>query len=392
MCGGARGGDEFRGMFLNVCARAVERGGMGEHECYALSRLVCVVASEEGDEGATAKALETLARLRARGARAFSSKAFRRYASARGGGEVIDAYVKLVKATGGSNPVVCALVNDAFVERRASARGRRRDEERALRGVLFGRARRRRQGGQGGCDECDVCVGVGRRHERRVEGCVDPESHSTVAEKSRRHCPAVVGCFKTLRGDLSEACGEMGPVILPLVKHANEERRAMSLEIIDALVAKSSDASLVKEHFFKPCADAFTTGMKPKEWTARAGLYAAIKTCTNLTDRRARETMSLEAISVLTNELKTEKQSDAKTIALDALQTWLQHTGECPESLCSLVKEITKDAKERGAILQCVAQAFRANAALPAGLSAQSKRCPRSPSRVAARRRCVPKA
>ena len=27
---------------------------MGEHECYALSRLVCVVASEEGDEGATA--------------------------------------------------------------------------------------------------------------------------------------------------------------------------------------------------------------------------------------------------------------------------------------------------------------------------------------------------
>ena len=365
----ARGGDEFRGMFLNACARAVGRGGMGEHECYALSRLVCAVASEEGDEGATAKALETLARLRARGARAFSSKAFRRYASARGGGEVIDAYVKLVKATGGSNPVVCALVNDAFVERRASARDvdeTRKELLEVFCSVVLGGDAKVAKAGVTSAMFASVLEDVTSEELRDV---LIPKVIRQLRRSPEAALPAVVGCFKTLRGDLSEACGEMGPVILPLVKHANEERRAMSLAIIDALVAKSSDAALVKEHFFKPCADAFTTGTKPKEWTARAGLYAAIKTCSNLADRRARETMSLEAISVLANELKTEKQSDAKTVALDALQTWLQHTGECPESLCSLVKEITKDAKERGAILQCVAQAFRANAALPAGLS-----------------------
>jgi len=365
------GGDEFRGMFLNACARAVERGGIGEQECYALSRLVCAVASAEGDEGATAKALETLARLRARGARAFASKAFRRYASARGGGgEVIDAYVKLVKASGSTNPVVCALANDAFAARRASS-ARDVDETRkelleVFCSVVLGGDAKVAKAGVTSAMFASVLEDVMSEELRDV---LIPKVVRQLRRSPEAALPAVVGCFETLRGDLSDVCGEMGPVILSLVKHANEDRRVMSLAIVDSLVTKSTDAALVKEHLFKPCADAFTAGTKPKEWTARAGLYAAIKLCTKLTDRRARETMSLEAISVLSNELKTEKQSDAKIVALDALQTWCQHTGECPESLSSLVKEITKDAKERGAVLQCVAQALRANAALPAGLS-----------------------
>ena len=207
----ARGGDEFRGMFLNACARAVGRGGMGEHECYALSRLVCAVASEEGDEGATAKALETLARLRARGARAFSSKAFRRYASARGGGEVIDAYVKLVKATGGSNPVVCALVNDAFVERRASARDvdeTRKEFLEVFCSVVLGGDAKVAKAGVTSAMFASVLEDVTSEELRDV---LIPKVIRQLRRSPEAALPAVVGCFKTLRGDLSRRAVRWDP-------------------------------------------------------------------------------------------------------------------------------------------------------------------------------------
>lgn len=64
----------FRSVFVAACGKAVEKGGFSEHECYVASRLMCAVMSAmtlESEDGLLAKSLETLARLRAKGAKAF---------------------------------------------------------------------------------------------------------------------------------------------------------------------------------------------------------------------------------------------------------------------------------------------------------------------------------
>ena len=362
----------FRSVFVAACGKAVEKGGFSEHECYVASRLMCAVMSAmtlESEDGLLAKSLETLARLRAKGAKAFSAKAFKQMVLAHGGDVVLDRYIELVQSSGGTNPVLCALAHEAFAVAKTTSR-RPAEIRKALLEVFCTVVL--------GADAKVAKVGVSSESFASIlTNATSEELNETLLPKAVRQLrrspeavlPAVLGALKTLSADVSNMCAEMGPVILPLAKHANEDRRAMALEIVSALVNGSADASVVKEHIFAPCTSEFSSGPRPKEWTARTGLYAVIASCSQLSDRKARELLSADAIGVLSAELTVEKQLEAKAAALSALTAWLRHASECPESLASLVKEASKDTTERCSTFQCVAQALRVNSALPAGLS-----------------------
>lgn len=364
--------ETFRETLVLGASRAVTSGAFGDDECESLSRMVCLVLEEVervGDGSAATRALETLAKTRARGERAFSSKAFRRAIGAKGCENALGRYFELVKSNSTVSPVVCSLVSDAYAVAKltSSDAGSTRKEllEVFCAVVLGGDAKVAKAG-----ITCETFASVlSDISEEETRDIVIPKIVRQLRRSPEAVLPSVLGCLNTLGADLSAACAEIGPVILPLAKHANEDRRSISLKVLNALVNKSSDPTHLREHVFKPCVDEFSTGKAPKEWNARAGLYGVVESCAYVSDRKVRESMSTEAIDALALQLKSEKQLDAKAAGLTAMTAWLGHAIECPESLVILIKEISKDAAERSSTLQCVARAVGANSVLPRGLS-----------------------
>lgn len=362
----------FRSVFASVGGKAMERGGFSEEECYVLSRLVCVVMDAAVRGGATdelTKALELCARLAARGPRAFASKALKAIVRLPAGASVVESYVSLIKASGASNPVVCALAGNIFSAARATSLDSdalRKDLLDAYCAVVLG------------ADAKVIKIGVtsemfasvlAAATEEDVKDIIMPKIVRQLRRSPESVMPTVLGALKAMELDLSESLAELAPVMIPLAKHANADRREISRSIIDALISTCSNVDLIAEHLFKPCAGEFTSGKRPKEWTARVGLYGVLEACSCSGSDAARDAMGIDAMAVLATELIAEKQIDAKAAALASMSVWLNRARECPETVLALVKECSKNASERGSTLQCVAQAVRVNAAFASGLA-----------------------
>lgn len=359
----------FQSVFINASAKAMEKGAFGDSSCFALSRLVAIVASTgKVEDDTTAKALETLARLRARGRRVFSAKALRAFANDVGCDALLDKYLELVK--GGANTVLCALVGEMYAAAREFSKRDIGETRRTLLQlyadvVLNGDAK---VVAAGVTAEAFTAV-LSDITEDEMKDVLLPKMVRQLRRSPEAVLPIILNTLEGVKVDLSSSCAELGELLIPLAKHADAARRDVSRRIIDTLAANSADASLVKEHIFARCAAEFDAGKRPKEWTARVGLYDIIGSCSRISSRKDREALSANAIAILATEMAVDKQLDAKAAGLRALTTWLQHIAACPASVVALIKESSKDTKERGSTLQAIAQALRSNSALASGLS-----------------------
>ena len=301
----------FRSVFASVGGKAMERGGFSKEECYVLSRLVCVVMDAAVRGGATdelTKALELCARLAARGPRAFASKALKAVVRLPDGASVVESYVSLIKACGASNPVVCALAGDIFSAARATSLDSdelRKDLLDAYCAVVLGADAKVIKAGV--TSEMFASV-LAAATEEDVKDIIMPKIVRQLRRSPESVMPTVLGALKAMELDLSESLAELAPVMIPLAKHANADRREISRSIIDALISKCSNVDLIAEHLFKPCANEFTTGKRPKEWTARVGSYGVLEACSCSGSDAARDAMGIDAMAVLATELIAEKQ------------------------------------------------------------------------------------
>ena len=359
----------FQSVFINASARAMEKGAFGDCSCFALSRLVAIVASTvKVEDDAMAKALETLARLRTRGRRVFSAKALRAFVNDVGCGALVDKYLELAK--GGANTVLCALAGEMYAAAREFSKCDIGETRRAMLQlcadvVLSGDAK---VSSAGVTSEAFISV-LNDITEDEMKDVLLPKMVRQLRRSPEAVLPTILSTLEAVKVDLSSSCADLGEVLIPLAKHADAARRDVSRRIIDLLTANSADASLVKEHVFARCAAEFDAGKRPKEWTARLGLYDVIGSCALISSRKDREALSAEAIAILAAEMAIDKQLDAKAAGLRALTSWLRHIAACPAPVLTLIKEASKDTKERGATLQAIAQALRSNSALASGLS-----------------------
>lgn len=362
----------FRETLVVGLGRAVDAKALGNEDCACVSRFACAaleVCGKSSDDGWTVKALETLAKMRARGADAFSSKAFRQALRADGGEGTLGKYFDVVKSSAATNPVLCALVDDAYLVAKhvaSDVAATRRELLDVFGAIVLGGDVKAAKAGINSDSFGSVLKDV---TDDELREFLLPKIVRQLRRSPEAVLPAVLTCLQALNADLGSACAELGPVMLPLAKHANKDRRAVSLRIIDEIISRSLNTAPVREHLFKPCVDEFISGKAPKEWTARAGAYGVIELCSQLDDRKMREAMSAEAITALATQLTSEKQLDARTSALSAMYSWLKHAVECPPPLAKLIKDISKDTTERYSTIQCIAQAIRVNSALSLGMS-----------------------
>jgi len=358
----------FSTVFVAACARAMSLGVVKDDKLFALSKALAIAcATKEMTNETLRKALETFGRVRARGRARFSSNGFKSFVHSFGVDEVCDAYFELMKD--GANAMMCALVGEVYLAAKSSTTRDVAELRRAMLRLYVDVA-------LSGDAKNVVAIGSSEAFASLLHDASEDEMKDILLPKMAKQLrrspesilPTILGAIEGLDVDLSAACAELGEIIVPLAKHADGGRRDSSRRIIDALVVKSADAAVVKKHIFDRCVADFESGKRPKDWTARLGLYGVIDSCAQLGSRKDREALSAEAISLLTTEMAEETQLEAKAAGLRALTSWLLHTSECPASLVALIKKSSSDTKERVSVLQTIARALRSNPALTNGL------------------------
>jgi alkylhydroperoxidase/carboxymuconolactone decarboxylase family protein YurZ len=171
--------------------------------------------------------------------------------------------------------------------------------------------------------------------------------------------------------DMSRYAALVCEPLLAQVKHVEEWRRADAAGAIAAVARSSTNVDAARDLFDAVRAELEDPKRRPKEWTARAGLFDAMAqlSCAKVSDR-AMGSLAAEACACLTAACKVEVQKDAREKVTEALGVWLALLpAALPKETVDIAIAGMKDTKDghHRSLLRMLAGAFARNPGLAAG-------------------------